>query len=369
VNARTHRRWTITSAGLGALVVAAMMLAAGLIKTINLLILLGDLLVVLVLINAALARASTHGVTVERLETPRVAAQRRGRSIARVMNRASRATAVSVEESTASHRMEAFVPGLAPGTNREVVLDWPPTPRGLYDVEPLRVGSGYPFGFIQFHRTVSPATRRTVSPATGTIEVSSFRRWLIRAGAGDARERRPVARQSPHQADVRGVRAYRIGDNPRHIHWRSTARRNELLVRDYDRTEPLDLLVVFNPNNPERHQDAFEDLVSLTATIIEAWCKLEGSPHVVVVIPGDVLVAGRANAAALERFLAPFAVVNSSDREIAPPAEMARWNAARSIRLHVGLHAPSATYAGFVTLTPKTPRPWYRPPPLEPADA
>ncbi|CAN5328594.1 hypothetical protein BH11PLA2_BH11PLA2_01370 [soil metagenome] len=346
-----------------------MMLASGLMKTINLLILLGNLLLVLILLNAWLACAATRNVRVERLRRGLLFAGQPGKTVLNVRNDGTRTTSVSVIEAWPGQRCDCFVPGLLGGTERSIVVEWPPMSRGVYPLEPLVVGSGYPFGFVSYRRQVSDASERVVFPALGQIDLARFRRWLIRTGAGDAVGRRPVARQSPHRADVRGVRTYRSGDNPKHIHWRTTARRNELMVREYDGPEPLDLVMVVEATQDSEH---FEAAISLAATIVEAWCRAEGSSNVTLALAGSPeLVTGRGVPGFIPKVLLPLARLTNdvSSREL--PAGLARCCTSRSVRLLVSSRNEDGPLpdrmnhlgaGAFVRVTPDQNWPWYEPP-------
>ncbi|MEY2424799.1 MAG: hypothetical protein QOI61_371, partial [Actinomycetota bacterium] len=94
--------------------------------------------------------------------------------------------------------------------------------RGLHVAVAVEVRSGLPLGLIR------PARRFTiVLPVPLAVgPVPSVVSLLDALGEDDA-------------ADVRTVRAYIPGDAARHVHWRSTARRGELMVREFDTTELL----------------------------------------------------------------------------------------------------------------------------------
>jgi uncharacterized protein (DUF58 family) len=86
---------------------------------------------------------------------------------------------------------------------------------------------------------------------------------------------------------------YQTGDSPRLIHWRTSARRGELMVREFE-DEPSDnLLLVFDPTLPAESdyagvplREQFEDLVSLTATICWEWCR-QRSDRLILATVGD----------------------------------------------------------------------------------
>ena len=97
--------------------------------------------------------------------------------------------------------------------------------RGRYLVGPLHVRITDPFGFVELGRAFSTRSALVVTPAVVTLpRVPLSGDW---SGTGD---NRPRAFASAGTEDVT-VREYRLGDDLRRIHWRSTARADELMVR------------------------------------------------------------------------------------------------------------------------------------------
>lgn len=102
--------------------------------------------------------------------------------------------------------------------------------RGVYRLEPVALATSFPFGLFIKTRDVDvrgevivwPRRDRPVrEPATGGDRV---RRTGQMAGtAAGAR------------GEFRSLREYRPGDDPRDVHWRSTARLGHPLVREYER--------------------------------------------------------------------------------------------------------------------------------------
>ncbi|OQO94071.1 DUF58 domain-containing protein [Saccharomonospora piscinae] len=114
---------------------------------------------------------------------------------------------------------------------RPVPLRYPvqPTLRGIHRIGPLRATVTDPFGLCEFERELVPHSRLVVVPRVTTL-------WGLPRGAGigsgDDSSIRLHAGQG--QTDV-VVRQYRQGDDLRKVHWRSTARRDELMVRVEER--------------------------------------------------------------------------------------------------------------------------------------
>ncbi len=104
-----------------------------------------------------------------------------------------------------------------------------PTMRGVHQLGPLRAKITDPFGLAEFERELAGTSRVVVVPrtvpltglpggsGTGVGDDGSVR---LRSGQGD---------------DDAVVRQYRQGDDLRRVHWRSTARRDELMVRVEER--------------------------------------------------------------------------------------------------------------------------------------
>jgi hypothetical protein len=114
---------------------------------------------------------------------------------------------------------------MRPGWRRQVDYAVQADVRGKYEIGPLRVRVGDPFGLLELHRTFTKTATMVVIPSTEPLPVITVRgAWT---GAGDNRPR-PFA--SGSAADVT-VREYRLGDDLRRVHWRSTARVGSLMVR------------------------------------------------------------------------------------------------------------------------------------------
>ena len=97
--------------------------------------------------------------------------------------------------------------------------------RGRFHTGPLLVRTTDPFGLVQLDRQFVATSEVMVTPQV--VALPAIRSTGGGGSAGEAR---------PHRIGVVGqddalVREYRQGDEVRRIHWRSTARRGELMVR------------------------------------------------------------------------------------------------------------------------------------------
>ncbi|WP_242891967.1 DUF58 domain-containing protein [Actinomadura litoris] len=97
--------------------------------------------------------------------------------------------------------------------------------RGRYRVGPLTVRLADPFGMVELVRSFSLSDRLTVTPAI--VQLPAGRLAGAWTGGGDSVAR---AVSAAGEDDV-APREYRHGDDLRRVHWRSTARHGELMVR------------------------------------------------------------------------------------------------------------------------------------------
>src|SRR5436309_10145497 len=97
--------------------------------------------------------------------------------------------------------------------------------RGRYEVGPLIVRLTDPFGLCELSRSFATVDRLTVIPQI--VPLPHVRLAGEYAGAGESRARSVAV----HGEDDAATREYRNGDDLRRVHWRSTARVGELMVR------------------------------------------------------------------------------------------------------------------------------------------
>jgi uncharacterized protein (DUF58 family) len=97
--------------------------------------------------------------------------------------------------------------------------------RGRYEVGPLVVRLTDPFGLCELTRSFPSVDRLTVIPQV--VPLPNVRLAGEYTGAGDSRARSVAV----HGEDDAATREYRRGDDLRRVHWKSTARLGELMVR------------------------------------------------------------------------------------------------------------------------------------------
>ena len=137
--------------------------------------------------------------------------------------------------------------------------------RGRYPIGPLVIRLTDPFGLCELSRSFPSIDRLTVIPQV--VPLPTVRLAGEYAGTGDSRARSVAV----HGEDDAATREYRRGDDLRRVHWRSTARTGELMVRREEQPWESRATVVLDTrvfaHRGEGPTASFEWAVSATASI------------------------------------------------------------------------------------------------------
>ena len=102
--------------------------------------------------------------------------------------------------------------------------------RGVYSLETLTLSTSFPFGLFTKERDIPLPGELVIWPRSNRpVRLSAPRGGRRRPEFSDSSEGAPAAR-----GEYRGLREYRVGDDPRDIHWRSTAKIGTPVTREYD---------------------------------------------------------------------------------------------------------------------------------------
>lgn len=137
--------------------------------------------------------------------------------------------------------------------------------RGVYAFNATQLGTTFPLGLLTGRAECTIETELVVYPRLGTIDGELFDRTDRYFEA--RRRRRPCLIEE----DFRGLREFRRGDNPKWIHWRSSARRGELLVREFEQPETRRLTVVLDtylPADSDRREGNLEIAISFAGSLV-----------------------------------------------------------------------------------------------------
>ncbi len=180
-------------------------------------------------------------------------------------------------------RVGVFFPRVTAGQTARAAYRGRLERRGRYRFGPLRVSTRFPLGLVRHARVVDAFDEVLVHPQIGRLQFE----WPddLRSTLGDSQR---VARHANIEADFYGLRDWRSGDSRRLIHWRTSARRGSLVVRQFDEHRSQDIalmLDLWQPADPSEEQLAgVERAVSLTATLLESACRHRGRKLVVDIV-------------------------------------------------------------------------------------
>ena len=144
----------------------------------------------------------------------------------------SRALAPWIEifnQSAIPYASGSHVLTLVPGRQKRVYLarTWL-TRRGAFALGPTRVSTGDPFGLFKSGKEIAAAQTLVVLPMLFEIKSFLFPPGLLPGGQVIRRKSSDI---TPHAA---GVREYVHGDAMKRIHWPTSIRRNQLMVKEFE---------------------------------------------------------------------------------------------------------------------------------------
>jgi uncharacterized protein (DUF58 family) len=137
------------------------------------------------------------------------------------------------------HRSRRVVT-IPPRRSRSWVVDTRLLRRGLYDWGPLTVRATDPFGFFHRTRTFGEAQQILVYPPV--VDLPHFQAPPANL-SGDSPDRRRTHYVTPNAS---GIRQYEPGDAFNRIHWKSTARIGELMVKTFELDPASDIWVILD---------------------------------------------------------------------------------------------------------------------------
>ena len=144
----------------------------------------------------------------------------------------------------------------------------PTEERGILRVGPLEVEVSDPFGLVALRTDGAPQTELTVWPAVD--EVSPVPHTQGDDPHGGADHPSPLAANGD---DFYALRPYVVGDDLRRVHWRSTARRDQLMVRQDEMPWQGRATVLLDTRRVAHSGATFERAVSAAASIIVATAR------------------------------------------------------------------------------------------------
>jgi uncharacterized protein (DUF58 family) len=132
----------------------------------------------------------------------------------------------------------------------------------------VRVLSRFPLGLMERSYELGAVERLVVYPRIGRLKPL----WQRAADAGEPTTDQSPARMGASDDEFHRLREYRAGDNPRAIHWRTTARRSQLMVREFQNNRRRDLFLVVDLWLPEKALSGDHERVELAVSLAASIC-------------------------------------------------------------------------------------------------
>jgi len=128
-----------------------------------------------------------------------------------------------------------------PGERVELVTVRRALKRGVHEASAVTLRSAAPFGVAERRRIIQVAGRTIGLPAVIPLGAVPF----LALDSDPERASRSVSRRGTGP-EFLGIREYRPGDSPRHVHWPSTARTGMVMVRELEQQRSRRLAIVID---------------------------------------------------------------------------------------------------------------------------
>lgn len=270
--ARHRARWPVE--GRVYLLITFVIFIGALIGRSNPLLMVFALLAGPYVINAWISFASLKGLSATRRAPVRVMAGEPTSVEIALGNRkrwvAAWGIVVRDTISAPSERLEAevLVPRVPPRAERRAHYRLRLAHRGRYQLGPMRINSRFPLGLVERGLTVAATDSILVYPRLGRLTAS----WTQQLQMATELVPDMTPRSGPFNDEFHQLREYRLGDDPRAIHWRTSARRNELMVREFRESRDRHLVVLLDAWLPERAFPADRERVELAISFAATVC-------------------------------------------------------------------------------------------------
>jgi uncharacterized protein (DUF58 family) len=196
----------------------------------NLLFLLLGAMLGFITLSGWLSEQVIRRLEVRRRPPRGVTAGRPARIAYEVRNLKRRLPSFAVEITEAGRDGHAWVHAVEPGATAHARAEVTFPRRGVYPLETLTLATSFPFGLFRKERDVELPGEAVVWPRHDRPV-----REPRPAGERVRRAGETFAGAAGSRGEYRSLRPYRPGDDPRDVHWKTTARLGAPVVREYER--------------------------------------------------------------------------------------------------------------------------------------
>ncbi|MCC6502845.1 MAG: DUF58 domain-containing protein [Deltaproteobacteria bacterium] len=279
----------------------------------NLIYLVVATLLSLIIISGILSESTLRGVKVER-RLPQIAFKGSpARATLRISNTKKRVPSYSfLAVEMDSSGTSAYVLKLGPGEAADIPVEYTFQRRGLTTLTGVRITTRFPFGLFTKGKKEFVRDEILVLPSVqdGALgpeeETNGAHGELSRSVKGSG-------------GGLYGLREYSLADDARHIHWKSAARAQKLLLKEFESESMAKAVVVFENRGPSN--ELFEELVDRAAGTINAYIEKGFSVGLKTLSTEIAPASGRAH---LMRLLSELALISPAAQEGSPSVKVVR---------------------------------------------
>lgn len=168
---------------------------------------------------------------------------------------------------------------LEPGGTASAVYRLPTTPRGIWNLGPVQVRIGDPFGLAERAWHAEGACSFVVHPKVVRLD-------NLRVGAGGAAGGGRSRWQAPRGEELDGMRDFVAGDDLRLVHWKATAKRDRLTVRQDAGAAARSITVLLDLREASHPPGTVETCLEAATSIVVAALSVPGQQVVLATTAG-----------------------------------------------------------------------------------
>ncbi len=154
------------------------------------------------------------------------------------------------------------IPQLSPQASRLLSYSLIVKRRGRLQLDGVQVATAFPFGLFVKKAFYPIEGAAIVCPEITSLE-DAWVQNLLTTG------RELSVRRRGYGNDLYNLRLYQAGDDSRSIHWPTTARTSQLIVRETEAEDQRRATIHLSTVAPSSHDDGFEQAVSFTASLVQ----------------------------------------------------------------------------------------------------
>lgn len=193
--------------------------------------------------------------------------------------------------------VQVALPALAPGAAEEATLELVVPARGRWEIGPARLIGTDPLGMFRRPGPLSRPQLLLALPEAFEIP------WVWRRQLLSPAARLLAGARTRHGGEFQGIRPHEPGDDLRHVHWKVTAHRGDLVVKEYARGRELSAALWLDLGSAgivgSGRQSSLEMSLTMAASIIPALLHMDQAVALIGQgLPSSLAAPGRGEATA-----------------------------------------------------------------------